>query len=268
MHRHTSLRPLHIDDKGHDKEHEDHQDDQLQDGHGAALDTANRRKDGSRQTDYDATEDDQRDAVADSTLGDLLAEPHHECGAGGQGQHRDEAKAPARVGYQRATSWSGHALQPERDRNALNHGDTHGQIAGVLGDLAPTQFTLLRELLEIRPDDGQQLQDDGGRDVGHDPQGKHRHPLQAAAREGIDETEERSLHGLHELHQSLGIDTRSRDIAADSIDRQQAKRKRQPLAQIRDRKDIAKTLDHDSSTSQEPPAASIFFLALALNLCA
>ena len=32
----------------------------------------------------DAREDDQRDAVADADLGDLLAEPHDEDGAGGQ----------------------------------------------------------------------------------------------------------------------------------------------------------------------------------------
>ena len=46
----------------------------------------------------DAREDDQRDAVADAALGDLLAEPHDERGAGGERDHRHEAEAPARIG--------------------------------------------------------------------------------------------------------------------------------------------------------------------------
>ena len=41
--------------------------------------------DAARQADYDAGEDEQRHAVADAALGDLLAQPHDESGAGGQG---------------------------------------------------------------------------------------------------------------------------------------------------------------------------------------
>ena len=54
-----------------------------------------------RQADHDAGEDDERDAVADAALGDLLAEPHDERGPGRQGQHREEAETPARVRHQR-----------------------------------------------------------------------------------------------------------------------------------------------------------------------
>ena len=39
--------------------------------------------DGARQARDDAGEDDHGDAVADAALGDLLAEPHQEHGAGG-----------------------------------------------------------------------------------------------------------------------------------------------------------------------------------------
>ena len=45
--------------------------------------------DAARQADDDAGEDEQRHAVADAALGDLLAQPHDERGAGGQ---RDDAQ--------------------------------------------------------------------------------------------------------------------------------------------------------------------------------
>ena len=42
----------------------------------------------ARQDRHDAGEDDQRDAVADAARCDLLAEPHQEHGAAGQGHDR------------------------------------------------------------------------------------------------------------------------------------------------------------------------------------
>ena len=48
-----------------------------------------------RQRGHDAGEDDQRDAVADAALGDLLAEPHDEGGAGGERDHRHDAGSPS-----------------------------------------------------------------------------------------------------------------------------------------------------------------------------
>ena len=46
-----------------------------------------------RQVDHDAGEDDERDAVADTALGDLLAEPHNERRARGERQHRHDGKS-------------------------------------------------------------------------------------------------------------------------------------------------------------------------------
>ena len=50
-----------------------------------------------RDARHDAGEDDERDAVADAALGDLLAHPHDERGAGGEGDHGEEPEAPARL---------------------------------------------------------------------------------------------------------------------------------------------------------------------------
>ena len=43
--------------------------------------------------DHDAGEDDQAHPVADAALGDLLAQPHDEGGAGGEGQHGHQPEA-------------------------------------------------------------------------------------------------------------------------------------------------------------------------------
>ena len=52
--------------------------------------------DAARQADHDAGKDQQRHAVADAALGDLLAQPHDEGAAGSQGQHRHQDEADAR----------------------------------------------------------------------------------------------------------------------------------------------------------------------------
>ena len=57
-----------------------------------------------REVDDDAGEDDERHAVADAALGDLLAEPHDERRAGRQREHRQQPEAPARAVDERQTA--------------------------------------------------------------------------------------------------------------------------------------------------------------------
>ena len=57
-------------------------------------------------------------------------------------------------------------------------------------------------------------------------------------------------------------------MTADPIDREQPEGEHQALAQIRDREDIAQAFDHEASSSQRPPAASILVRADLLNLWA
>ena len=62
------------DNQGNDKEH-------CQCTHGAGADQLEQAREGAGQTGDNAREDDDRDAIAKATLGDLLAEPHQEHGA-------------------------------------------------------------------------------------------------------------------------------------------------------------------------------------------
>ena len=61
-------------------------------------------------------------------------------------------------------------LECDRDERALEQRQHDGRIAGVLVDLLAALLAFLLELLELRDDHGEQLQDDRGADVGHDAQ--------------------------------------------------------------------------------------------------
>ena len=74
------------------------------------------------------------------------------------------------------------------DGNAvgLERGQEHGEVAGVLIDHFAPGFALFLELLERRRDRRHQLDDDRGRDIGHDVEREDRHAVDAAAGEHIE----------------------------------------------------------------------------------
>jgi hypothetical protein len=85
----------------------------------------------------DADEDDQRDAVADTACGDLLAQPHQEHRAADQ---RDDAGCHEESpGVMRQTA----SLQRHRDAVGLEQGQRHGAIAGVLVQLLAALLAFL-----------------------------------------------------------------------------------------------------------------------------
>ena len=144
----------------------------------------------ARQADDDAGEDQQRHAVADAALGDLLAQPHDEGAAGGQRQHGHQDETEARVGDERRAAGDVERSQRDGDAQRLHGAQHHGQIARPLGDLLAAQFAFLLQLGQRLIDHGKQLQNNGGGDVGHDAQGENRQPPQLAAAEQIHEAQE------------------------------------------------------------------------------
>ena len=72
----------------------------------------------------------------------------------------------------------------------LGEGQPDGEVARVLGDLLLADLALFLQFLQRGHDHGQQLQDDRGRDVGHDPQREEREPREAAAGEEVEEAED------------------------------------------------------------------------------
>ena len=156
-----------------------------------------------RQAAHDRGEDQQRDPVADAALGDQLAHPHQQRRAGGErdddqeelaeGQRADDALALLAADRPEQVDEADRLRRRQRDR----------QVARVLRDLLLADLALLLEALERGNGDGQQLQDDRRRDVGHDPEREQREVREPAAREQVQEAE----------------DVRPAELVVDALDR-------------------------------------------------
>ena len=209
------------------------------------LQLVERRDHRAREVDDDAREDDERHAVADAALGDLLAEPHDEHRAGRQRQHAAEAEGPARLVDQRQAAGDLRlALEVDRDAERLHDRQQQRQVARVLRDLAAAELAFLRQALEVRPHHGQQLQDDRRADVRHHAQREDRDARQAAAREHVVHPEQRVLRLLGENAQRLRVHARRRDEIADAIHREHAEREQHPVAEIGDGEQILQRIEH------------------------
>ena len=226
VHGDLAQTPLHEHDEIGDAEHQhdDQQDRQAADVAVANLfQRADRRR---RQAGDDTGEDDQRDAVADAALGDLLAEPHQEHGAGGQRDDRGQHEADALV--------VGHALllQGGRDTEALHHGQEHGAHARILGQLAPTALALIAHRLPRTVDLAHQLHDDRGGDIRHHVQREQAEAMQGATGEHVEHVHDGALLAVHQFQHLLRIDARHRYVAADAVDDQRQQHEGQALTQF------------------------------------
>ena len=133
-----------------------------------------------------------------------------------------------------------------RDSERLDDRQQHGAVARVLDDLLAADLPLLRELFEIRPDDGQQLQDDRRRDVRHDPEGEDRQPAQVPSGEQIEKAEQPSPLRTEEGLQSMEVHSGDRDMPADAVDRQHQEGEDDSLPEIGDAEDVLDRFDHAS----------------------
>ena len=127
----------------------------------------------------DAHEDQQRHAVADALGVDLLAHPGEQLAAGGEAQHDDhgaEPGLPAGVVGQHAPAAQHHVVA-----DAHGHADAGAGVAGDAGQLAPALLALFAQPLQGGNRHGEQLDDDGGVDVGRHAQGEDRALAQRAA---------------------------------------------------------------------------------------
>jgi hypothetical protein len=164
---------------------------------------------------HDRRKDQQRDAVPDAALGDQLAHPHEQHRARGQA-HDDEEDAAEGEALDHVLA----CLLPERAEqehvaDRLGRGQPHREVARVLGDARLPDLALLLELVERRHDDGQELEDDRGGDVGHHRQREQRDPLQPAAAEQVQEAEDRVVgEVLLDRLDRVGVDARDRGCAS------------------------------------------------------
>src|SRR3546814_8283558 len=122
----------------------------------------------------DARHDDQRNAVADTPAGDLLAKPHQEHGAADQRRHARDAEHQARVDDGRRALTRAPALQPYGDSIAMEGAEEHGAVARILIKLLAAALALLLQRAQSRDERGRKTNDDGGGDIGHHHKRAHR----------------------------------------------------------------------------------------------
>ena len=232
LHDQPALGALHEHDEGHHR-HRHH--DQPQDeggGHLAGAAELEHLAERQRQIGHDAGEDDERDAVADAALGDLLAEPHQEDRAADDGDHGGELEEQPRDQHRRAGR-AGHRLQAGRQPVALHRRQHHRAVAGILVDLLAARLALFLQRLQPGADRGHQLHDDRRRDVGHDVEREDAHAAERAAGEHVEQPEHAALLLGEQLGQDRGVDARNRDIGAEAIDDQRAQREPDALLELR-----------------------------------
>lgn len=146
---------------------------------------------------YDGSEDQDGNTVADALLGDPLAHPHQECGTCGAAETNGDVGHNAVHEYAESAGAEdgnlfkqvAHAVETDNDTYGLDKCETNADIAGDPFDLHPT-VVFLAELLKSGERNGEELQDNGSRDVGRNTHRKDGELAQRAAGEQIEEVEE------------------------------------------------------------------------------
>src|SRR5438876_118796 len=108
----------------------------------------------------------------------------------------------------------------------------HGAVARVLRDLAPARLALLLQRLERRRDDGEELHDDGGRDVRHDPEREDREAREGPAREHVEHVEDAAAVLLEEARELVRVDAGHGNMRTDAVDDERPEQEQQPALQV------------------------------------
>ncbi len=233
------------EDDGHD--HADRQQQEQGEGEVALLgpDVA----DLGRHAAHHVGEDQDRHAVADAPLGDQLAHPHDDGGAGGDRQHDqgdvgqveggDQLQVGVGAGAQEAV------VELVGDAGGLEDGEADGHVPGPLGDLLLADRTLLLPLLDPGDDHRQQLHDDRAGDVRHDPEGEDRHLGQGAAGEQVQEAEDAALVGLAlQVLDGGEVDAGHGDVRAQPVQEDHEQREQDLVAKIHHLEDVLQAGKH------------------------
>ena len=112
------------------------------------------------------------------------------------------------------------AVEEERVADRLGRREHDGQVARVLVDLGVAGLAFLLHLLQPRDDDRHQLEDDRGRDVRHDPEREHGEARQRAAREEVQQPEDRAAAGREVALDLVGVDARRGHPRPEAVDEQ------------------------------------------------
>ena len=248
LHGDPPLALLHEHDPGDDREHEErhHHLEDLVLGRPPGLDAGGQARD-------DRGEDQQRDAVADAALGDQLADPHQQHAAGRQADDDQEDVGRVEVGDDRFAGFGLQRVEQEHVADRLREREPDRQVAGVLGDASLADLAFLGELFQRRHDHLQQLQDDRGGDVGHDPEREQRDPRQAAAGEQVQVAEDpRAAELLLDVVDGREVDARHGHVRAEAVDQEHRRGEAELLADVRYLERVEDRGEHELGCGHAP----------------
>ena len=209
---------------------------------GAVCDVADGADDGVGQTGDDTCKQDHGDTVADTMLGDLLAEPHDEGGAGGEGQNYDDRgpEVALCLSYQKAV-----VLDEHVEREALEETDGYGGVTGDGGYLLLAFLALvLAHALECGDGDAQELDDDGGIDVGLDGEREDRRAGECAAGHDVEQTENGAAEGVEVAAEILDVDVRNGNRVTYTVKQDDKKSENDLLADLFDPPCVTQSFEH------------------------
>src|SRR5262249_27536441 len=134
----------------------------------------------------------------------------------------------------------------------------------VLRDLLAARFPLFGQPLQGGYDDRQELEDDRGGDVGHDPEREHRETAEVTAREEVDQAQQGPLHAVKEPGERGRVHAGRGHMRPEPVRGEDSRRHQNPALELRDLGDVLQVLedlDHADNTSVWPPAAAILAAA-------
>ena len=191
----------------------------------------------------DTDKDQQRNAVADALVVDLLAHPGEQLAASGEAQHDNnsaEPGFPAGVVGQHAPAAQHHVVA-----NAHGHADAGAGVAGDAGQLAPALLTLFAQPLQGGDRHSEQLDDDGGVDIGRYAQGEDRALAQRAAAHHVQVIQHVAAAAqLTEQLQRVHVDVGHADGAAQPKDHEDHQGEQDLFTQFGDLPRIAERIEH------------------------
>jgi len=184
-----------------------------------------------RPNSNNACENDQADAIADTTRRDLFPKPHQEHRATDECDHAGEPEENPRI-INRSTKLPAHGFKADRNAIGLKDRNRDRQVAGILIKLLPPRFAFLLQGFPSRDRRCHQLHNDAGADIGHDVQRKDGHAPKRAAREHVEHAKNAAAMLGKNLAHHRRINTRHRNISAKAIDDQSAKREPDTLLEL------------------------------------
>ena len=266
--------------EGHSANHHEEQHNQLDDENQKACSALVEAgcalgHEGTGQAGNDTDHDDEGNAIANASVGDLLAEPHDEQRASHQQDDRRNPEEGSGSGTVKRGDGGNGACHPELlddvtdVARGLDDHDDHRKVTHDLVHFLTSALTFLLQALEVRHRHAEQLDDDGRGDVRHDTQGKDGCIAEGTAREHVQQAEKTALAAPLKDGELGGVDAWDDDERSETIDQDDEDGKQDAFAQLLDLEDIPygfnQSIHFVSYLSQVPPAASMTSLALAEN---